>query len=152
MTAEAQLQRLGLTLPSAPAGVGAYVPWVRTGDLVFTSGQLPWRDGKLAHVGKLGAELTIEKGYDAAKACALNAIAQLKAAVGDLEKVLQIVRIDGLVHSAPAFLDHPKVLNGASELFAEVFGTRGRHARVAYGVNEMPLNAAVQIAVIAEVK
>jgi enamine deaminase RidA (YjgF/YER057c/UK114 family) len=152
MSVEAQLQRLGVTLPPAPAGVGAYMPWVRTGNLVFTSGQLPWRDGKLAHTGKLGAELTIEQGYDAARACAINAIAQLKAAVGDLEKVVQIVRIDGLVHSAPGFHDHPKVLNGASELFAEAFGERGRHARIAYGVNEMPLNAAVQIAVIAEVK
>jgi enamine deaminase RidA (YjgF/YER057c/UK114 family) len=152
MSVAANLQRLGITLPAAPAGVGAYVPWTRTGNLVFTSGQLPWRDGKLAHTGKVGAELTIEQGYDAARVCAINAIAQLKAAVADLERVVQIVRIDGLVHSAPGFHDHPKVLNGASEVFAEVFGTAGRHARVAYGVSDMPLNAAVQIAVIAEVK
>jgi enamine deaminase RidA (YjgF/YER057c/UK114 family) len=112
---------------------------------------LPWRDGKLAFTGKLGGEVTIEQGYEAARICAINAIAQLKAAVGDLERIAQILRLEGFVHAAPGFHEHPKVLNGASELFNAVFGERGRHARVALGINEMPLNAAVQIAVMAEI-
>src|SRR5262245_56682403 len=151
MSVEAQLQRLGVTLPAAPAGVGAYVPWVRAGNLVFTSGQLPWLDGKLAYTGKLGSDLSVDQGYQAARLCALNALAQLKSAVGDLELVRQVVRLEGYVHAGPGFHDHAKVLNGASELFNEVLGERGRHARIALGINEMPLNAAVQISVIAEV-
>jgi enamine deaminase RidA (YjgF/YER057c/UK114 family) len=151
MTAEEKLRELGLSLPPAPAGVGAYVTWVRTGNLVFTSGQLPWRDGKLMYPGKVGAEVSIEQGYQAARQSALNALAQLKAAAGDLEKVRQIVRVEGLVHAAPGFHEHPKVLDGASELFNAVLGPRGRHARTALGINEMPLNAPVQLCVIAEV-
>lgn len=152
MSVEARLKDLGITLPPAPAGVGAYVPWVRTGNLVITSGQLPWRDGKLAYTGKLGAEVSIEQGYEAARICAINAIAQLKSAVGDLDRVERIVRLEGFVHAAPGFHEHPKVLNSASELFLTVFGERGKHARTALGINEMPLNAAVQIAVMAEVR
>lgn len=151
MSAEARLRELGVTLPPAPQAVGAYLPWVRTGSLIFTSGQLPWLDGKLAFTGKLGAGLTVEQGYQAARVCALNALAQLRAAAGDLGKVVRLVRLEGFVHSAPGFHDHPKVLDGASDLFNEVFGPRGKHARTALGINEMPLNAAVQIALIAEV-
>jgi enamine deaminase RidA (YjgF/YER057c/UK114 family) len=152
MSPESKLHELGIALPPAPAGVGAYVPWVRTGNLVIMSGQLPWRDGKLAYVGKLTTEVSIEQGYDAAKICAINAIAQLQSAVGNLERIARIVRLEGFVHSAPGFHEHPKVLNGASELLLAVFGDRGRHARTALGINEMPLNAAVQIAVMAEVE
>ncbi len=152
MSVHNKLKELGIVLPPAPAGVGAYVPWVRTGNLVITSGQLPWRDGKLAYTGKLGAEVSIEQGFDAARVCAINAIAQLKSAVGDLEQVVQIVRLEGYVHLRAGFYEHPKVLNGASELFLAVFGERGQHARTALGINEMPLNAAVQISVIAEVR
>jgi enamine deaminase RidA (YjgF/YER057c/UK114 family) len=151
MTAEDKLRVLGIALPAAPAAVGAYLPWVRTGNLIVTSGQLPWKDGKLAFTGKLGADLDVDRGYQAARLCAVNAIAQLKAAVGDLEKVRQIVRLEGYVHSAPGFRDHPRVLNGASDLFNEVFGPRGRHARTALGINEMPLDAAVQLGIWAEV-
>jgi enamine deaminase RidA (YjgF/YER057c/UK114 family) len=151
MTAEEKLREMGLSLPPAPAGVGAYVTWTRTGNLVFTSGQLPWRDGKLMYPGKVGAEVSIEQGYEAARQSALNALAQLKAAAGDLEKVRQIVRVEGLVHAAPGFHEHPKVLDGASELFNAVLGARGRHARTALGINEMPLNAPVQLCLIAEV-
>ena len=151
MSAEARLRELGITLPPAPQAVGAYLPWARTGNLVFTSGQLPWLDGRLAFTGKLGAELTVEQGYQAARVCALNALAQLRAAAGDLDKVIRLVRLEGFVHSAPGFHDHPKVLDGASDLFNEVFGPRGKHARTALGINEMPLNAAVQLALIAEV-
>ena len=152
MTVESKLKDIGITLPPAHAGVGAYVPWVRTGILVITSGQLPCRDCRLAYTGKLGAEVTIDQGYDAARICAINAIAQLKSAVGDLERIVQIVRLEGFVHAAPGFHEHPKVLNGASELFLAIFGERGKHARTALGINEMPLNAAVQIAVMAEVR
>jgi enamine deaminase RidA (YjgF/YER057c/UK114 family) len=151
MTAEEKLRQMGLTLPPAPAAVGAYVTWVRVGNLVFTSGQLPWKDGKLTHTGKLGAEVSVEQGYQAARQSALNALAQLRQAVGDLEKVHQLVRLDGFVHAAPGFRDHPKVLDGASDLLTEVFGPRGRHTRTALGINEMPLNAAVQLSLIAEV-
>ena len=151
MSVEAKLRELGIILPPAPAGVGAYVPWVRSGNLVFTSGQLPWRDGKLVAVGKLGTEVTIEQGYEAARVCVLNAIAQLKAAAGDLDRIMQIVRLDGFVHAGPGFHEHPKVLNGASELLVAIFGDKGKHARVALGINEMPLNAAVQLALTAEV-
>ncbi len=151
MTAEEKLQALGIALPSAPAAVGAYLPWVRTGNLVVTSGQLPWRDGKLAFTGKLGGEVSVDQGYQAARLCAVNAIAQLKAAIGDLEKVRQVLRLEGYVQSAPGFHDHARVLNGASDLFNEVFGPRGRHARTALGINEMPLDAAVQLGVWAEV-
>jgi len=151
MSAEEKLRELGLTLPPAPAGVGAYVPWVRCGNLVFTSGQLPWRDGKLAFTGKLGAGVSLEQGYQAARLCALNALAQLKAAVGDLGKIKQVVRLEGYVHAGTGFRDHPKVLDGASDLFNAVLGERGRHTRTALGINEMPLDAAVQLCVIAEI-
>jgi enamine deaminase RidA (YjgF/YER057c/UK114 family) len=142
---------MGLTLPPAPAAVGAYVTWVRAGNLVYTSGQLPWKDGKLLFTGKLGAEVSLEQGYQAARQSALNALAQLHAALGDLEKIRQLVRLDGFVHAAPGFREHPQVLNGASDLFVEVLGPRGRHTRTALGINEMPLNAAIQLGVIAEV-
>ncbi|HSH15428.1 MAG TPA: RidA family protein [Verrucomicrobiae bacterium] len=151
MTAEDKLNQLNLALPPPPPAVAAYAPWMRTGNLVLTSGQLPWKDGRIAFTGRLGAELTVDQGYQAARQCALNAIAQLKDAVADLEKVAQILKIDGFVHAAPGFRGHPQVMNGASDLFNEVFGSRGRHARLAIGVNEMPLDAAVQICVTAEV-
>ena len=151
MSIEAKLTELGLTLPGAPAAVAAYQPWIRTGNLVFTSGQLPWRDGEIAYAGKLGDELTEEEGYQAARQCALNAIAQLKAATGDLEKIHKIVRIEGYVHCAKGFRGHPQVLNGDSDLMAELFGDRGQHTRLALGINEIPLNAAVQLAMTAEV-
>lgn len=124
---------------------------MRTGNLILTSGQLPWKDGVIAFMGKLGAELNEEEGYQAARLCAINAISQLKDAIGDLEKLRQFVRIEGYVHAAPGFRGHPQVLNGASDLISEVFADRGRHARLALGINEMPLDAAVQLSVIAEV-
>ena len=148
---ESQLEKLGIQLPPAPAGVGAYVPVIRMGNFVVTSGQLPWKGDKFLHSGKIGGELSIDQGYAAARQCAINAIAQLKAALGDLEKVRQIVRLEGFVHCATGFRDHPLVLNGASELLNTVFGERGKHTRVALGIADMPLNAPVQIVVWAEV-
>ena len=152
MNVESKLKELGLELPPPPGAVAAYLPWVRTGNLVFTSGQLPWRDGRMAYAGRLGAELTVEQGYAAARQCALNALAQLKAATGDLDRVRRIVRIEGYVHCAPGFRGHPQVLNGASDLINAAFGERGQHARLAVGISEMPLDAAVQITVTAEVE
>ncbi|MFO0944601.1 MAG: RidA family protein [Planctomycetota bacterium] len=146
-----RLSDLGITLPDAPAAVGAYVGWVLVGNLVVTSGQLPWQAGKIAYAGKLGSDLTVEQGFQAARLCAIGAIAQLKAAAGDLDRVRRIVRLEGYVQSAPGFQGQPQVLNGASELFAAVFGERGQHSRIAVPTPEMPLNAAVQLAVWAEV-
>jgi len=151
MKVELRLKELGIEVPTAPGAVAAYVPWVRTGNLVFTSGQLPWRDGVLLHVGRLGAELTVEQGYAAARQCALNVIAQLKAATGDLDRVRRIVRVEGYVHCAPGFRGHPQVLNGASDLLNAAFGEAGVHARLAVGISDMPLDAAVQVMVTAEV-
>lgn len=152
MTTSETLRHLGITVPPAPGAVAAYEPWARSGALVFTSGQLPWRDGVMAFAGRLGAELTVEQGYQAARQCALNALAQLReAAGGDLDRVRRVVRVEGYVHCAAGFRGHPQVLNGASDLFNAVFGARGAHARLAIGVSDMPLDAAVQITVTAEV-
>src|SRR5262245_30774478 len=149
---EQQIRKLGLELPPAPAAVANYVPAVRTGNLLITSGQLPWKDGKLAYTGKLGGDLNAEQGYEAAKLCALNALAQCKALLGDLEKVRRVLRLEGYVHCAPGFRQHPQVLNGASDLINAVFGERGRHARTALGINEMPLDAPLQLVLWAEVE
>jgi len=151
MSIEEKLRELDIDLPSAPPAVATYQAWVRTGNLIFTSGQLPWRDGAIAYAGKLGAELSEEDGYQAARQCALNAIAQLQAATGDLDKIQKIVRIEGYVHCADGFRGHPQVLNGASDLVAEIFGERGQHTRLALGINEMPLDAAVQLSMTAEI-
>ena len=152
MSIESKLTELGIELPPPPPAVAAYAPWMRTGNLVIPSGQLPWHDGEMAFAGQCGEEVTEDQGYQAARQCAINAIAQIKAAAGDLDRVRRIVKVDGYVHTAPGFRGHPQVLNGASELFNAVFGERGSHARLAIGVDEMPLNAAVQICVTAEIE
>lgn len=151
MTALANLTRLGLSLPDAPAGVGNYEAWVRTGNLVMTSGQVAWVDGTLRYPGRLGAEVSDEDGYQSARLAALNGIAQLQAATGDLEKVRQVVRIEGCVHCAPGYRGHPQVLNGASDLVREVFEERGRHTRTSLGIADMPLDASVMLMFWAEV-
>ena len=148
---ESQLRRLGIKLPPAPKPVGAYVTVIRTGNLVVTSGQLPWEGDKLLYTGKLGIELSVEQGYEAARQCAINVLAQLQSALGDLDRVRQIVRVEGYVHCGPGFLQHPQVLNGASDLFNQVFGEKGRHTRTALGIQEMPLDSPVQLIVWAEV-
>ncbi|MCH7688124.1 MAG: RidA family protein [Planctomycetes bacterium] len=149
---EERLKELGHELPPAPEAVGFYIPVIRTGNLVVTSGQLPFVGKEIVFTGKLGAELHEQEGFDAARICVLNALAQIKACVGDLDQVKRIVRVEGNVHSAPGFQGQPHVLNGASELLVEVFGEKGKHTRTALGINEMPLNAAVQISVWAEVE
>lgn len=152
MSPEEKLADLEITLPEAPAAVANYVPWIQTGNLLMTSGQLPWLDGEIQYAGKCGGDLSVEEGYEAARLCAINAIAQLKAAIGDLSRISKIVRLEGNVHSAAGFQGQPQVLNGASDLIFAVFGERGRHTRTALGINEMPLDAAVQLSLFAEVE
>ena len=151
MTAENRLKELGLVLPDAPKPVAAYVPAVRTGNLVFVSGQVAFKDGKLAWSGRVGRDLSLESGQAAARQCALNALAVVKAEVGSLDAVKRIVRVGVFVASADGFTDQPKVANGASELLQQVFGENGRHARAAVGVNELPLGSPVEVELVVEV-
>ena len=148
---EERLAELGLSLPTDTAPLAAYVPAVRSGDLVFTSGQLPRLDGELTHVGKVGAEVTPDQAKEAAQACALNAIAVVKAEIGDLGKVRRVVKVVGFVASAPDFTGQPGVVNGASELLGKVFGDAGVHARSAVGVAALPLDAPVEVELVVEV-
>jgi len=143
---EGKLRELGVALKSAPAPVANYVPFVRTGNMLVVSGQLCFDgDGKLSATGKLGGGVSIEDGQRAARACAVNLLAQVKAAIGDLDKVLRVVRLGGFINSAPNFLDGPKVMNGASDLMVAVFGDKGRHARSTIGVAVLPADAAVEV-------
>ena len=148
---EQRLAGLGLSLPEVAAPVAAYVPAVRTGSYVFTSGQLPMVRGKLAATGKVGADIGVEQAQDLARTCALNALAAIKAEVGDLAKVRRVVKVVGFVASAPDFTGQPQVVNGASELLGEVFGDAGRHARSAVGTAVLPLDAPVEVELIVEV-
>jgi len=149
---EARLQQLAITLPEAPAPAANYVPWVVTGNLVFLSGQVPFVDGKLAHVGKLGQDLTLEQGQAAARAVGLNIIAQAKAACGgDLDRVRRCVKLGAFVNSTPEFDQQPAVINGASDLMVEVFGDAGRHARFAVGAVCLPFNVSVEIDAVFEI-
>jgi enamine deaminase RidA (YjgF/YER057c/UK114 family) len=143
---EQKLAALGITLNVPPAPMANYVPFVRTGNLVVISGQVCFdAQGKLIAKGKVGAGVTIEQGAAAARGCAINLLAQLKAAVGDLDKVVRVVRLGGFINSAPDFLDGPKVLNGASDLMVQVFGDKGRHARTTVGVAALPADASVEV-------
>jgi enamine deaminase RidA (YjgF/YER057c/UK114 family) len=148
-TPEERLAELGLTIPEVATPVAAYVPAVRSGQQVFTSGQLPMRSGELMATGKVGAEVTEEEAYTCAQQCALNAIAAINAEIGDLSLVRRIVKVVVFVASAPDFTGQPKVANGASELFGEVFGEAGYHARSAVGVAALPLGAPVELEVLA---
>jgi enamine deaminase RidA (YjgF/YER057c/UK114 family) len=145
-----RLRELGLTMPTVAAPAGAYVPARRTGSLVFTAGQVPFVDGVLAAVGKVGAEVTPEQGYDLARTCALNALAAVDGLVG-LDAVVGVVKVVGFVASAPGFTGQPGVVNGASELLGAVFGEAGRHARSAVGVAELPLGAPVEVELVVEI-
>ena len=151
-SASEQLAALGLTLPPVVAPVAAYVPAVRTGAYVYVSGQLPVVDGKLPATGKVGDAVTAEEATSMARACALNALAAAAAAAGGLDAIARIVKVVGFVSSAPDFTGQPQVINGASELFIEVFGEAGRHARSAIGVAGLPLDAPVEVELIAEVR
>ncbi len=146
----ARLGELGLELPAMTPPLAAYIPAVQTGNQVYVSGQVPMADGQLLATGKVGAEVTPERGKELAARCALNALAAIDALVG-LERVVKIVKVVGFVASAEGFTGQPGVINGASELFGEVFGEAGRHARSAIGVAELPLGAPVEVEVIVEV-
>jgi enamine deaminase RidA (YjgF/YER057c/UK114 family) len=151
-TVEQKLAAQGITLHEPPNPVANYVGFVRTGNLLFVSGQVCVApDGKLIAKGKLGAGVTIEQGNAAARGCAINLLAQIKAALGDLDKVVRVVRLGGFVNSAPDFLDGPKVLNGASDLMVAAFGDKGRHARTTVGVSSLPADAAVEVEGVFEV-
>lgn len=149
---ETKLQELGLELPAAPKPVAAYIPAIQSGNMVFTSGQIPFLNGELKFKGKLGRDVTVEEGYEAAKLCALNCLSVIKAVIGDLDRIEQVVKVNGFVNSVPEFADQPKVINGASELFANLFGEAGKHARAAVGSINLPMNAACEVEVIVRVK
>lgn len=152
MSFEDKLQKLGLKLPEAPKPLGAYLPAVRAGDLLFLSGVLPKQGDKLAYEGKLGKELNLEQGREAAKVAILNAIAIIKAELGSLNRVVRIVKLVGYVASAENFTAQPKVIDAASELLGEIFGEQGEHARVAVGAAALPLNAPVELELVVQVK
>ncbi len=152
MTIETKLADMGITLPTVAPAVGAYISGVRSGNLLFVSGQLPSHGGRILISGKVGQEVILEHARDAARLCAINALAAVKDHVGSLEKIKQIVRLEVFVNSAPGFTEQPKVANGASKLLHEIFGSVGRHARLTVGVVELPLNAAVELAMIVEIK
>lgn len=151
MTPSQRLKELNLSLPPVVKPVGSYVPAVRSGALVFVSGQIPFEAGKLTCTGKVGRDVTLEQAAAAAKLCGLNALAIAAEASGGIDRIARIVRLAVFVNSAAGFTDQPKVANGASDLMVEVFGEAGRHARAAVGAAELPLNAAVEVEMVAEV-
>ncbi len=152
MTPQERLRELGLELPAAPKPVGVYIPAVRTGNLVFVSGQLPMKDGELMATGHVGAEVSLQEAQGCVRQAALNALAVVAAEVGGLENVARVVRLTGHVASAPGFTDQAKVMNAASELVGEIFGDAGRHSRAALGAAELPLGAPIELEMIVEVK
>ncbi len=151
MTAEQKLRKLGIELPATPEPVGAYVPAVRAGGLVFTSGQLPIKDGQLIAAGKVPAEVDLDQAAAAARQACLNALSAARAEIGSLDAINRIVRLNVFVNSSAGFTDQAKVANGASELLTEIFGESGRHTRCAIGAAELPLNTPVELDLIVEV-
>lgn len=152
MNPEARLAELGLTLPTPPAAAGSYVPTVRTGNLLFCAGTIAVFNGQQTHVGQVGREQTIETAKKAAEVCVLNTLANIKAAVGSLDRVSRIVMVTGFVNAVDGFTDSPSVINGASDLLVKVFGEAGKHARAAVAVNGLPRGTTVEVQVVAEVK
>lgn len=146
---EEKLKALGVTLPNPPTPAGSYVPAIKTGNLLFISGQIPMEDGKVIFTGKVTNE-NIETAKKSAKMCAINLLAQMKRELGSLDKVTKIVRISGFINSDPEFYQHPKIINEASDLFFEIFGDKGKHSRIAVGVACLPLNAMTEIDAIVE--
>lgn len=150
---EARLRELGITLPEAAAPVAAYVPTARSGNILFISGQITVWNGERQFVGKVGQDFSVEQGKEAARLCGLNILAQAKAALdGDLDRVRRVLRLGGFVNAGPGFHDHPIVINGASELMADVFGDAGKHARAAVGAPSLPGNVAVEVDAVFEVE
>ncbi len=151
MNPEAKLAELGLELPAAPAAGGNYLPYVRTGNLIYCAGTISVRGGQMTHTGQVGATQTVETGYESAKVCALNSLGVLKSALGSLDKVKQLVYVGGYVNAVSGFADSPAVVNGASDLFVAVFGEVGRHARAAVAVAGLPKDSTVEVQIVAEV-
>lgn len=147
---EEKLAALNIVLPTPPKPAGSYIPVVKTGNLVFVSGQIPIKDGKVVFQGKVPVNISVEDAQKAAKLCIINVLAQLKAELGTLDRVSKIVRVSGFVTSAQDFAEQPKVINAASDLLFEIFGEKGKHSRIAVGVASLPLNSAVEIDLIAE--
>ena len=147
---EQKIESLGIKLPTPPTPAGSYVPVVRTGNLLYISGQIPMEDGKMMFTGKVSDE-NLETAQKSARMCAINILAQLKRELGDLDKVSKIVRLSGFVNSVPEFSQHPKVINAASDLFFEIFGEKGKHSRIAVGVSSLPLDSMTEIDAIVEV-
>ncbi len=152
MNVEAKLAELGLTLPAPPAAAGSYVPVVRTGNLLYCAGTICALNGQMTHTGQAGREQTVQTAAESARVCALNTLANIKAAVGSLDAVRRIVFVSGFVNAVSGFADSPAVINGASDLFVQLFGEAGRHARAAVAVAGLPRNATTEIQVVVEVK
>ncbi len=148
---EKRLQDLGIELPPAAKPVANYLPWVKSGDLVFISGQIPVADGKPVATGKVGAEVSLEEAQEAARVCTLNALAWIRDAAGSLDNVKRVVKATGYVAAAPGFVEIPQVVNGCSDFLVEVFGERGRHSRAAVGAAQLPLDVPVEIEFIVEI-
>ncbi|MFB5604792.1 MAG: RidA family protein [Nitrosarchaeum sp.] len=148
---EQKIKAIGINLPTPPNPAGSYIPVVKSGNLVFVSGQIPIENGKVAYTGKVSDE-NIETAQKSARICAINILAQLKKELGDLEKISKIVRLSGFVNAVPEFTQHPKVINAASDLLYEIFGESGKHTRIAVGVASLPLNSMTEIDAIIEIK
>ena len=149
---EEKIKELGFELPEAPNPLAAYIPALQIGDLVYTAGQIPMIKGELKYKGKIGQNLNIEEGRKAAEVCALNCLSVIKSVIGDLDKIERVVKLVVYVNSADVFTEQPKVANGASELIGKIFGEAGKHVRSAVGVNELPIDSAVEIEMIVKVK
>lgn len=149
---EEKLKELGIELPATPKPVAAYVPAVQVEKYVYTSGQIPFVNGELKYKGKVGGQVSEADGYEAAKICAINCLSAVKGIVGSLDKIEKIIKVTGFVNSAAGFSAQPKVVNGASELFGQIFGDAGSHARSAVGVSELPLDAPVEVEIIVKLK
>lgn len=152
MNPEAKLAELGLTLPNPPAAAGSYVPTVRTGNLLYCAGTVCLFNGQMTHTGQVGKEQTVESAKKSAEICALNTLANIKAALGSLDKVARIVFVSGYVNAVDGFADSPAVINGASDLFMKIFGDAGKHARAAVAVNGLPRGSTTEVQVVVEVK
>ena len=152
MSIESKLAELGLTLPAPPAAAGSYVPTVRTGNLLFCAGTICAVNGQMTHTGAVGREQTVQTGYESARVCALNTLANIKAAAGSLDAVKRVVFVSGFVNAVPGFADSPAVINGASDLFVQLFGDAGKHARAAVSVAGLPRNSTTEVQVVVELK
>ena len=148
---EEKLQSLGISLPTPPKPAGSYIPVVVSKSMAYVSGQIPIKDGKIAFTGKVPTTQSIENAQAAAKLCAINALAQLKEELGDLDRIQKIVKVSGFVNSEPNFSEHPKVINATSDFLYEVFGEKGKHSRIAIGANSLPLDSTVEVDLIAEI-